>query len=371
MTTVVYDHQAFAMQRYGGISRYFAELVRNLASCADMTPLIVAPFAENEYLDTLLSQRARSLRGGYRSRGVGKISAVESLLNKRAVRRAFAQHPDALYHPTYYDPFLLTPDFSAPVVITIHDMIYELFGDSLHDPQTTQRKRAMIRRADHIVAVSESTRADLIRFYPEAAEKSTVIYHGVSIAAPPDNSTPLVEGAYLLFVGSRLAYKNFAALISAFGELSRAYPDLKLVCVGGGPFSESEVARLKELGISDKVDWREVPDDALANLYAHAKAFVFPSLYEGFGLPVLEAMTCGAPCVLHRASSLPEVGGDAALYCDAARVADLQQTIARVLEDSCLQDLLRAEGRRRAAEFSWERCARQHAALYAALDASS
>jgi len=367
MTTVIYDHQAFVMQRWGGISRYFAELAKHLAERPDMQPLVVSPYANNEYLEHILGLRTRSISAHYRHRGVGKLMALEGLLDQRAVRRAFTQHPGAVYHPTYYDLFLLEESLHNPVVITIHDMIYELFPEKLVNPLVIRQKKEMIQRADHIVAVSESTRADLLRFYPEAARKSSVIHHGVASAPTSPDNQALIVGDYLLFVGNRGSYKNFFSFAQTFAELANDYPSLKLICTGGGRFSRAETSFLKENGISDRVLQCGVPDNQLRNLYTFAKAFVFPSLYEGFGLPILEAMSCGAPCLLNDLAVFHEAAADAALYSDAHSVTALTRTTRDLLEDVDLQNHLRAAGYERVKEFSWSQCAREHAELYATL----
>ena len=367
-TTVIYDHQAFVMQRWGGISRYFAELAKNVAACPGMRPLVMAPWANNEYLTRMLGIKSRSISAHYRHRGVGELMALESKFDRRALGRLFARYQNAVYHPTYYDPFLLKDGLENPVVITIHDMIYELFSGKLSGSGVVRQKREMIERADHIVTVSQSTFDDLVRFYPKAAQKSSVIYHGVSFAPYSSRGRAFVEGDYLLFVGSRSAYKNFAGLAQAFAESAVNHLTLKLVCVGGGRFSKKEQSLLEERGIAQRVIHKEASDEQLKNLYHFAKAFVFPSLYEGFGLPILEAMSCGAPCVLSDIPVFHEVAADAACYCDARSSYDMAQTIDDVLEDAERRGRLRAAGYERVGEFSWARCAREHAALYRRLD---
>jgi glycosyltransferase involved in cell wall biosynthesis len=172
----------------------------------------------------------------------------------------------------------------------------------------------------------------------------------------------------VLFVGQRGDYKNYSSFLTAMAPLLRDDARLRVVCAGGRAFGAEEVQRARQLGVGERVVHVPGPDDAaLAALYRHARAFVFPSRYEGFGLPVLEAFAFGCPAVLARSSSLPEIGGDAARYFDPASEGAMRDAIDGVLRDESARAALIEAGRRRAREFSWARTARETWAYYAEL----
>ncbi|MBC7774844.1 MAG: glycosyltransferase family 4 protein, partial [Phycisphaerae bacterium] len=165
--------------------------------------------------------------------------------------------------------------------------------------------------------------------------------------------------------GQRKAYKNFAWMLEHLADLLRSEKDLQLVCVGGSGFDKMETAQLERLGIAHKVQYWTVGSDAeLSNVYSRAACFIFPSQYEGFGIPVLEAFACGCPVVLNRASSLPEVGGDAASYFEEESPSSLEGAVRRVLEDADFRDKMIESGHKRARAFTWEQSALKHLGVY-------
>jgi glycosyltransferase involved in cell wall biosynthesis len=191
-----------------------------------------------------------------------------------------------------------------------------------------------------------------------------MIYHGSPTRFEPSPGR-VIDGPYVLFVGIRPAYKNFDLLLKAFASLPEIRSSHQLVLFGGQPLRDVEVELIRSLGLSDRVKWLGSGDDAmLANLYTHAAVYAYPSLYEGFGMPLLEAFTYRCPVVASSASSLPEVGGDAALYFDPTSVDDLAEKISRILSDESLRQKLIAAGIERLNLFSWDRCARETADFY-------
>jgi glycosyltransferase involved in cell wall biosynthesis len=160
---------------------------------------------------------------------------------------------------------------------------------------------------------------------------------------------------YLLFVGIRRGHKNFAAMFKCLVPVLKARPTLSLVCVGGGPFDEEEKRMFQESGLSGRVIQISASDEQLPVIYHSAAAYLCPSLYEGFGIPTLEAMKCGCPAVLNHTTSLPEIGGDAARYFNMDDPGSLQPALETVLDDAGLRQEMREQGRRQAANFSWER----------------
>ncbi|MFP5247891.1 MAG: glycosyltransferase family 4 protein, partial [Thermoanaerobaculia bacterium] len=245
-------------------------------------------------------------------------------------------------------------------VITIHDLTYKRFPELLQKETLANLESQMLREistADAIVCVSESTRRDLLRYYEVDPSRVFAIHSGLgkpTVAAPIDGLPP----RYLLFVSTIEPRKNLETLLDAYERLrDEGRYDGSMVVVGRvGWKSESLVPRLRGRGI---VHLDYVPAPQLATVYRNAELFVFPSLYEGFGFPLLEAMTHGVPAIAANNSSLPEVGGDAALYFESRDVDGLAKLIERVVHDPALRDELAQRGRMRAAEFRWDVAAKQ------------
>ncbi|HYC88894.1 MAG TPA: glycosyltransferase family 1 protein [Thermoanaerobaculia bacterium] len=243
-------------------------------------------------------------------------------------------------------------------VVTVHDLTYKRFPELLQKETLENLDRQMQREvavADAIVCVSESTRRDLLRYYDADPARVHAILSGLGTppAAEPFEGLP---PRYILFVSTIEPRKNLGTLIDAYERLrDRGLYDGSLVIVGKvGWKSESLVPRLRGRGI---VHLDYVPAPQLATIYERAETFVFPSIYEGFGFPLLEAMARGVPSIAARSSSLPEIGGDAALYFDPTDVGALTAQLTRVLGDPALRAELAARGKEQAAKFRWERAA--------------
>jgi len=272
---------------------------------------------------------------------------------------------------------LLLPLRSIPTVLTVHDLIFRHLPEH-HKPLNRWYLNLTMplycRRADHIIAVSEHSKRDLISAYGIAAEKVTVVYE----AAAPDFCPQLPQAVasvqsryglperYLLFVGTIEPRKNLSRLLAAFESVHADGLVDGLVVVGKRGWLYGDFfARLEESPVRDAVLLPGyVPDDDLPAFYAGAQALVLPSVYEGFGLPVLEAMACGTPAVASNASSIPEIGGDAALYFDPVDVGAIIDAIRRLLGDGGLREAMRERGLVQAARFSWQQAAAETRAVY-------
>jgi len=286
------------------------------------------------------------------------------------------RHRIDLFHAPHYTlPLRLT----CPAVVTIHDLIHLLFGEYLPHPLARRYARFMIGRAVRqsagIITVSLSSARDIRRFFPEGEGKIAVIPNGVGGAFAPRPLEDVGEwlahsldlrGNYLLFVGNPKKHKNLDLLLQAFGRLRSGYPGLQLVVVGGSDPQHREIAgKLRALGVDGGVRlFGTVDPDTLAFLYTAATVFVFPSRYEGFGLPPLEAMACGAPVAASNCSSIPEVLGPAAAYFSPESVDSLMTILCRLLESPEERARLSRLGRSRAALFSWDEAARRTLAVY-------
>ena len=272
-----------------------------------------------------------------------------------------------IVHETYYSESAYAPK-GARRVITVYDMVSERFPEEFGGSQFTATKKVAVLRADHVLCISESTRRDLIELFGLAAERTSVVYLGYDNLVPPahaDIRRPTATRPYLLYVGSRGGYKNFAALMRAFASSDYLRSGFSVMCFGGGAFSPDELALFRHLQLSgEHVSQIGGGDEMLASMYKNAAAFVYPSLYEGFGIPPLEAMSLGCPVICGNTSSIPEVVGDAGEYFDPSEPESMRIAIEAVLQSTSLSNDLVAKGHVRRALFSWERCARETLDVY-------
>ena len=253
---------------------------------------------------------------------------------------------------------------SIPPVIRV-PVIHELFPKYFesNDP-IAKNKLLLMEKATKIIAVSQNTKKDIIRIYPQIdAEKIEVIYHGNSIKIDTTVSVQLPSN-YILFVGVRENYKNFNFFINAINELLKNDSTLHVVCAGGGKFNQKEIQFIKSLGFENQIVHKNFKENELGQFYKKAKCFVFPSMYEGFGIPVLEAMACGCPIVLGHHSSFPEVAGNAGVYFDLNNSEDLKNKINQLLNDENLRNDYIEKGFAQVQKFNWESAAEQCFELY-------
>ncbi len=282
---------------------------------------------------------------------------------------AFTGGVDIFYSPD----FLLPPTRARRTVVTVHDLSYvrvpECFPVVLKSYLNRSVPRA-VKRADLILADAASTGRDLQDVYGVPPEKIKVLYSGVDPRFCPQVPATDQERVrakykltrpYFLSVSTVQPRKNYARLVEAFAKIQLSDSRFQLVIAGGNGWMYDEVYRtIERLNLGDDVRMLGfTPDDDLPALYAMAMLFVYPSLYEGFGLPVAEAMACGIPVLSSNASSLPEVAGDAALYFDPLDVEGMADAIRRALGDVPLRNELRAGGLQQVRQFSWDRSARE------------
>ncbi len=377
--TVLYDHQIFDSQRFGGISRYYTEMIHTLHGIAGVNPRVGIRFSFNDHLDNptfshlfaspdnLFLGLDRPLNNLYHHgfAGYRPNRWLGYLINNRKLSIASLREGCEVFHPTYYDPYFLPHLGNVPFVLTIYDMIHELFLNRPESEQLIANKRKLAHAADRVIAISESTKKDAVEMMGIPAEKVAVIHLASSLVPPVEPSpVPGLPSGYILFVGKRDLYKNFSFLIKASKPLFDRYPGLKLVCAGGGPFTPFEHDEMVRHGVRGQMLQIDVDDDILSKLYANALAFVFPTRYEGFGIPVLEAMSCGCPVVATNTSSLPEVGGDAAMYFKVDDQGTFLEAMMSVLDDREVREKCRSKGLQRARSFSWDRVAKETLAVY-------
>ncbi len=363
--------------RYGGIARYVCELASQHEEMG-VNVHIPIEHTENIYLHNapFFARTSAATPPAPLWLKVASSLMPTAQLRKKATRyqyryqalKALQKNSYDLVHPSYTNATEIIPHLGKmPLVITVHDMIHELYPGAFaaNDP-TASRKAEFIKRADRIIAISHKTKEDLINICGVDSDKVDVVYHGNSLVLPntPADTNIALPQRYILFVGHRFGYKNFDTLLKAFAHISRKEKDLYLICAGGPEFSMAELRQMQELGIKEKIQRRPVSDEDLALMYNRALCFIYPSGYEGFGLPILEAYACGTPVICAHASCFPEIAADGALYFQPDKVDELVDTIETLLHSDALREKLLAAAAQRLAHFSWQKCAKETLAVY-------
>jgi len=364
---IAYDSQIFCAQVYGGVSRYFCEIAPRISKTPGVQVSITAPMHINAYLAHVSS----GIVSGFRAPDTDRFQTSRGVNYPRLALRGLgllmgdwmlrAMKPD-IVHETYFSPYRLGSR-RARRVLTIYDMIHEKFASSFpHADKTARYKALAAERADHVICISESTRRDAIEILGLPPEKTSVIYLGFDLmgkaAARIDSPIFSVRKPFLLYVGMRGGYKNFIRLLQAYGASPQVRAEYELICFGGGAFLAEELETMRVLGLDNgQVSQLGGNDQLLGRLYEQASAFVFPSLYEGFGIPPLEAMSHDCPVVCSNTSSIPEIVGDAGEYFDPADIDSMRAAIERVVASDSHQKLLIDKGHERLKSFSWDRCA--------------
>lgn len=363
---ILYDHQIFIYQDFGGISRYFYELMNAFGKDKDIGFDLALDYSNNHYI-----KKARFVKSKpfFKTRKFKGKNRLLHYLNMRGERKLLIGKDYDVFHPTYYDPYFLKYIGDKPFVLTIHDMVYELFPQIFSSgDKTSEHKKLLALKATKIIAISENTKRDMIKLLGIKEDKIEVIYLANSLCAEAIEQGKCVASElpqkYLLFVGNRRVYKNFDTFIESISQLLKDDEDLNLICAGGGKFTPSEIVSLEKLGVIHKVTQRPFDDNQLSQLYLNALAFVFPSLYEGFGIPILEAFACGCPVIASNVSSLPEVAGDAAEYFDPDDKMSILSAVKKVIYDFDLRCELRGKGYGRLKAFSWGKTANNTKKLY-------
>ena len=380
---VLYDHQAFAMQSHGGVSRCFAELYKNLPK--EISASISLKESENVYIKEMDLAGTHFKRDGFnnficRRPFPGKWHLYELYQKIRGKKdytdinlihsiEELQKGEYDIFHPTFFDDYFLPYLKGKPFVLTIHDMIPELYPqfyrtDDIHI--IMKRKLAPLAKA--IIAVSENTKKDITHFLNIPEDKVHVVYHGCSFPTIQNSRSPY-NYPYILYVGDRFGYKNFIPFVKQVTPVLKRHKGLHVICTGK-PFNKEEKIVFNELGVNNLFINTWVKTDAeLYSLYHHAECFIYPSDYEGFGIPILEAYQANCPVLLNRASCFPEIAKDAAIYFNInTNDNNLSESIENLLSMSKYEkDALLTKQRARLADFSWKKSAERLAKIYNSL----
>lgn len=357
------DPQIFYFQKFGGISRIFAEFWHRCNQRDDIEIICPLFYSENLHLREYNLQPKR-FTFLFDKKYLGKkyVNAILKRINKQKTHYCLQKNNYNVFVCTYFNPSFLNRLHNKPFVLTVFDMIYEIFPNYFTaDEALKTNKEILCNRSNKIVAISTSTKKDILQFYPSiSAEKIKVIHLSQSINTGEIVQLPWLPKQYVLFIGKRELYKQFDTLLKAMLPIFKIYPDIKIVCAGGGAFNTTEAAQITSLHLSDKIIQYNFYDSELNTIYKNAALFVFPSEYEGFGIPALEAMACGCPAILSNSSSLPEIAGDAATYFTPNDVEGLSTVIKKILQDDNYKSEMIERGYKQVTNFSWDKMTNEY-----------
>ncbi len=355
---VAFDPQTFLRQRTGGISRLFTDLIRGFDSDASLGVEALTPFrwVNNTYASYDLPDRSLKQPPSWVPREV--LYAPWMLRGLRVPANS------NVIHHTYYSKRFLGNVGDALRVTTVYDMIPEKFAGTESFTGSHLAKAEYIKRSDLVICISEATRLDLEYHLGTPRGRVIVVPAAVGSEFQPGLSPcASLPKEYILYVGKRLGYKDFQILPAAIAELQRRSLSCKVVVVGP-PFDRTEKELLDRYGVTSLFEWHPLNDVQLRSAYANCTLLVQTSRYEGFGMTPLEAMASGAPTVIARASSMPEVGGDVARYFEPGSADSLAVKLEVVLNDAVLRSELGARGVERAQLFTTQLMAERTAAAY-------
>lgn len=375
---ILYDSLIFDMQKTGGVSRYFVEIISRLKDFGIdyELPLNYSKnvYLQEESLTNLDNSRLKYLYENFlpsmQFRGKRKLWTLRNkffyrnfISNRERDIQALKQQDFDIFHTTYYDPYFLDYIGKKPFVLTIYDMTHEKFPEMLLDIDTIRNKKLLAGKANKIIAISENTKQDIIDIMKIPESKIDVVYLGDSILEKKQQ-VKNEFGKYFLFTGNRNDYKNFYFMLIALSDFLKANPDVKIVCTGSN-FTDWEVKLINELNLSSQVIHHFFKNNnEMYWLYHNAVAFIFPSYYEGFGIPILEAFSAECPVILADASCFREVADNGALYFDFKNKRQLITCCDKLLNDSSFRQEITTKGKQVLKKFSWKKTAEETVKIY-------
>lgn len=351
-----YDHQIFSLQRYGGVSKYFVEVIKRLPN--DCNWITSTYYSNNAYVEESRLFDIKRILPNISFRGKERmLSTMGNIYSLYVIKKELFD----IFHQTDYNPYCIDAikRKGIPFVTTCHDMNFISINKC--DYLARWQHESMLA-ADAIIAISHYTKNDLISKWGIDEKKIHVIHHGVD-KTTYNTYKRLVERPYILYVGTRFSFKNFDRMLLAFAQLSTVMPDLQLVCTGKA-FSNDEKRKIANLHIEKKVLLYSASEYQLSCLYRYAECFVFPSISEGFGMPLLEAMVNGCPVVCSNTSCFPEIAGNAASYFIPTDIESMVSSIKEVISTPSIRSQLVKVGYEHLNLYSWEKTSYAHYNLY-------
>lgn len=364
---VFFDSTIFDLQIFGGVSRYFTELIGTAQQLKLFIPLFKLTISNNEYAKASGLTQIKSNLHYVKIKGFKRLNwKVNQFVNSFYSNRHLRKGDFDIYHPTYYSKKSVAQANKYKTIVTVYDMIHEIYPDLFSDSsEIIEIKKQLIFKSAAIIAISENTKRDIIKFYPEInPNKIFVTYLASSIAKYPVNKINITLDRFLIFVGNRDGYKNFTPMLEAILPSFQQHRNLNMICVGGGTFKAEESAFFEQENLSERIIQKNLTDSELKWCYMQSVALIFPSEYEGFGIPVIEAFECECPVILPNLSSFPEIGGDAALFYENFELKKINFYINELMSGNDYKRRVIEKGKIQAAKFSWIKMAQETQKVY-------
>ncbi len=352
---LLFNHEIFFNQKYGGISRMQAELIKGLPDYKDITVEQCVWYNLNYHYYRKRIKIFDDLVFKFDKIAKGRLLDPLKILNQLDLNRRLRKGNFDFYIPTYYSTAFLKHIGNKPFILTVYDMIHEIYPQFFpRDTTTIPHKKELLLKAKRIVAISHSTKNDILKFYPQIdPDTIDIVYLSHSMDRTKDDVVSGLPEKYILFVGNRKNYKNFKLLVDAAKDILNKDTTLNLVCTGDA-FTTEEQQMFADYHISNQLHYVRPTDKELYCLYNKSQVFVFPSSYEGFGVPVVEAMYSGTPVILTNRSSFPEVAGDAGIFFEDGDQQTLTSQLEKVLYNTDFRNETIKAGYKQADKFSWE-----------------
>lgn len=348
------------MQNFGGISRYFFELINNSEKVGYQHDLSLM-LTSNEYL---LESKNVVSSVNIPIAQHSKLYRFTNQINKKYSQAKIKFGSYDVFHPTFYEDYFIGK-IKRPYVITIYDLINERYPQYFQaNDEFIARKKALMENASRVIAISENTKKDIIEYFNISESKIDVTYLAESLSPIQSSIVNNLPARYLLFIGKRGGYKNFDCMYKGVKDLLTKDNDLCLVCAGGGGFSAAELEQFRKDKVDHKIKYISFSkNEELKFLYENAVCFIFPSLYEGFGIPVLESFASGCVACISQSSSLKEIGGKAALYFDPNSSDDIKRVVEQTLSLSKGNKFV-DEGLQELKKYNWKKTTEQTLDVY-------
>ena len=359
---IFFDHKIFVQQKLGGPSRYIINLAKHLNEEKNNAK-IFAPLHINDFL-----KKSSKIVKGFEKKIFFpdqfeksiKLKKILRSINNILIPSFINKFSPNIIHTTYYDEDNYK---DKKIVVTVYDCIHEIFYKDYGFEKINYPKKKILEKADHVICISKTTKNDLINIYNVDENKISVTY--LATYTDSYDAGNFFKFPYILYVGSRWKYKNFSKLLKTLSINKNFLKDFKLVIFGGGKLNNSELKLMKELNLNkEDIIHLEGGDEILNACYSNARLLVYPSLYEGFGLPILEAFENNCPVVCSDSSSLPEVADDAAFYFNPKDEQSMYDSISKICYSDQLRNELLIKGKNRVKNFSWKKCAKETLNVY-------